>query len=484
MTGQILIVDGTATNRITLKVRLAAACYDALTARTAAEAMAILQRGGPSLVLVGGAVADSDPITLCAQITAMRPGLPIVVTVPEPLRLAALRAGAAAVMDAPLDEMNLFARIRGLMRDQDADLAAPAHGMAEAQAEFDLGLSDPGLSDRGLSDLGLADDGMRYGSPSSIVVIADGPAAGMAWRHALTGRVDAHLRISDPERALAEAALGTVPDLYLIAADIAQPGDGLRLLSELRSRRHSRDSAFAIMLSGDRQDMMSVALDLGAGDVLPLQLSSAALADEAGLRLLSLIRRKRGADARRAAAESERRLARLDPLTGLPNRRYALPRLHALCRQGPAGGGRCAAIAIDIDRFKMVNDGYGHATGDAVLVAVAERLQAAMPASGFIARMGGEEFLAVLPDADGATAARIAERMRDAVSAAPIPLDGRDAGLALRITISAGVALLDDSTEGTAAAVARMMENADDALLRAKRSGRDRMIVSGLEAAA
>lgn len=467
MSGQILVIDGTATNRITLKVRLAAACYDALTARTAAEAVAILQRCRPSLVLIGGPVPDGDRITLCAQIAAGWPGLPVVMSVAQDERVAALRAGAAAVLDTPLDEMNLFARIRGLMRDLGAEPAALAPGMAEAQAEFDLGGA-------------MGPDAQR--EPPSIVVIAEDAVAGMAWRHALASRIEAQLRISDPERALAEAAVGAVPDLYLIAADIAQPGDGLRLLSELRSRRHSRDSAFAIMLAPGRQDMMSVALDLGAGDVLPTQAVTAAIADEAGLRLATLVRRKLGADARRAAAESERRLARLDALTGLPNRRYALPRLNALCAGGGAGR-RCAVVAVDIDRFKVVNDGYGHAVGDAVLVAVAERLQGVVPAPGYMARMGGEEFLAVLPDTDESGAARIAERMRAAVSGEPIRLSGRDAGLALRITISAGVASLPYGVAG-AAAVAAMLEQADDALMRAKRAGRDRLIVSGLEAAA
>ena len=467
MSGQILVVDGAATNRITLKVRLAAACYDPLTARTGAEALSILARSRPLLVLIGGPTADMSAIELCALCVATAPAVPVLIVAPHQDRVAALSAGAAAVLDSPMDEMNLFARIRGLMRDQGG---APAHavsGFAETQESFDLGMPDPGVS------------------VPSLLLIADDAATALAWRRALTPRLAADLRIADPERALAENALGQVPDLYMIAADIAQQGDGLRLLSELRSRRGSRDAAFAVVLSAGRQDMMSVALDLGAGDVLPATLTARDVADEAALRLSALIRRKRSADGQRAAAERERSLARIDPLTGLPNRRFALPRLTELCTGGRGPDRPCAVVAIDIDRFKMVNDQYGHAAGDAVLAAVARRLSATVPAPGFIARIGGEEFLAVLPDLDETAATALAGRMRAAVSDQPIPLPGRDAGAALRVTVSAGVASL-----GSAAGVepgaraALLLEGADDALLRAKRAGRDRLAVWGLGVAA
>lgn len=461
MEGQILVVDGAATNRITLKVRLAAACYDPLTARTGVEALAVLARCRPSIVLIGGPPGDMDAIDLCARIGAEAPGLPVVIAVPQQQRIAALKAGAAAVLDMPLDEGGLFARIRGLMRDRHAGSAAVHRpGMAEEQQAF--------LPARGATQ-------------PSVLLIAGDPTAGMGWRHALAPRLAAQLRVADPERALAEAAVGLVPDLYLIAADMAQPGDGLRLLSELRSRRSSRDAAFALVLEPRRRDMMSVALDLGAGDVLVSTLAAADMADEAALRLSTLIRRKQSADGRRAAEERERSLAWIDPLTGLPNRRYALPRLVELCRRDE---GICTIVAIDIDRFKEVNDLYGHAAGDAVLSEVAARLDGIVPAPGFVARVGGEEFLAVLPEFTGAEAAALTARMRARVSDMPILLPGREGGPQLRITISAGIASLRPGAEDPQARAGLLMERADDALLRAKRGGRDRLMISGVDAAA
>jgi len=228
--------------------------------------------------------------------------------------------------------------------------------------------------------------------------------------------------------------------------------------------------------------MTSVALDLGAGDVLLSTLPGDA-SDEAALRISSLIRRKLTADSCRAAEERERSLAWTDALTGLPNRRFALPRLVELCRRG-SDDAPCTVVAIDIDRFKEVNDRHGHAAGDAVLCEVAARLERVVPAPGFVARVGGEEFLAVLPDTCEAEAAALTRRMREAVSTALIPLTGRDAGGGLRITISAGVASLGPGMQEPQARAAALLERADDALLQAKRSGRDRLMIASVNAAA
>ena len=509
--GPILVVDGAATNRITLKVRLAAACYQPLTARTGAEALEALEGARPSMVLIGGAPGDMDAIELCRRITAGS-AVPVVMTVPQERRIAALEAGAAAVLDMPIDEMALFARIRGLMRNQLAGVAG--HG----------GAHGPGLAE--------GQQPFRHEAaprPYTALLIAGDAGAGLGWRHALLPRLSAHLRIADPERALAEAAMGMVPDLYLVAADMMQPGDGLRLLSELRSRRSSRNAAFAVVLDPARLEMMSVALDLGAGDVLTSGFTGGKAADEAALRLTALIRRKLAADAQREAAERERSLAWIDPLTGLPNRRFALPRLAEHC-QGGSGRPGCAVVAMDIDRFKEVNDRYGHAAGDAVLAEIAARLERCVPAPGFVARVGGEEFLTVLPGLAETEAAELAQIMRAQVSGTAVHLPGRDPGLALRITLSAGVAchgagpgggghsggacgVGSQAGEGHAsliqpgeshagrphagegqpwashpdtgrAAAAALLERADAALLRAKRRGRDRLMVWREEAAA
>lgn len=461
MSGQILVVDGSATNRITLKVRLAGACYDPLTCRTGAEALAILSRARPTLVLIGGEPGDMGATQLCSRIAAACPGLPVLMAVPPEDRVAALRAGAAGVLETPTDEMNLFARIRQLMRDQNETASRwPTPGLAEDQAEFTFAA--------------------RATVPAaSVLVVAADASVAVGWRQALAPRLDAQLRVADPERALTEAAVGLAPDLYLIVGNAGLPDDGLRMLSELRSRRSSCTAGFAVVLAPERQHMMSVALDLGAGDVLPATPGDPGFAEEAALRLSALIRRKRSADRHRQAAEHELSLARVDPLTGLVNRRIALPLLAEIC----AAGRSCAVVTLDIDRFKGVNDIHGHAAGDVVLSEVAARLDAIVAAPGFVARMGGEEFLVVLPDGSADEAEAVACDLCHAVSDSAIALS--PGGTRLRTTVSAGLARRSAGGPGDGRArAAALLARADQALLDAKRSGRNRLIVASLDAAA
>ncbi|HRO16044.1 MAG TPA: diguanylate cyclase, partial [Paracoccus sp. (in: a-proteobacteria)] len=437
-------------------MRLNAACHDTLSAQTGAEAMACLLRGTPDLVLIGGTPSDMGPVELCRRIAARSPGPPVMMLVDPGQQVEALRAGAAAVLNAPADELTLLARLRSLLRDNRSPsplTESRGGGLAEEAAPFVMG-----------------------GAPCAaggIMLVTDHPATGLAWRQILAARLREPIRLRDPDRALAEAASGQVADLYIIAADIQQTGDGLRLLSELRARPLSRDAAFAVLLRPERGEMATVALDLGAGEVLPCH-PAATAAEEAALRIAALIARKRLADQHRRNDEIERSLARADPLTGLANRRAVLPHLQRLCAGAGHEGGRFAVIALDIDRFKRVNDRHGHAAGDRVLTTVAARLRAAVEPPGFVARMGGEEFLAVIPGADAATAAAIARRMRHEVAATPVPLPALAGGDSLTITLSAGVA----TCEGHDAEMESLLERADRALRGAKASGRNCLMVA------
>ncbi|WP_372394334.1 diguanylate cyclase [Azospirillum sp. HJ39] len=154
-----------------------------------------------------------------------------------------------------------------------------------------------------------------------------------------------------------------------------------------------------------------------------------------------------------------------DPLTELPNRRHMIERLDAeLCRIGRSGGG-FALIMLDIDHFKQINDAFGHAAGDHVLVEIAGLLRRNLRGHDLCARWGGEEFLVLLPDADRTQAETVAEKLRGLVARQPIVHRGH--GIA--ITLSLGVAA--HRPGGTTDAC---IQAADDALYVAKRAGRNR----------
>jgi diguanylate cyclase (GGDEF)-like protein/PAS domain S-box-containing protein len=157
-----------------------------------------------------------------------------------------------------------------------------------------------------------------------------------------------------------------------------------------------------------------------------------------------------------------------DPLTGLYNRRGLDLRAAAMLRRAGAGGRLPAWIMVDIDHFKMVNDRYGHDSGDMVLKAVASALHAAARDDDVVARLGGEEFVLLLPGANGQAAGVVAERLRQAVEAMVVDA----AGHAIGVTASIGVAL-----QARDEAPSSVLERADSALYRAKREGRNRVVV-------
>jgi len=154
------------------------------------------------------------------------------------------------------------------------------------------------------------------------------------------------------------------------------------------------------------------------------------------------------------------RLARTDPLTGLGNRRDLDEGLAQAVAQA---GARCGVILADVDHFKGINDRYGHATGDAVLVACADLLRGILPPGARLGRWGGEEFMVLCPEADGATVRALAEAMRRRVEETPFPAVGD-------LTCSFGVAELraGDSVDA-------LLSRVDLALYEAKRNGRNRV---------
>ena len=167
-------------------------------------------------------------------------------------------------------------------------------------------------------------------------------------------------------------------------------------------------------------------------------------------------------------AEFER-LAYLDRLTGLPNRRYLERQL-----VDRTAGGRDrsqAVLAIDLDGFKPVNDMHGHAIGDRVLTAVARRIASVVNERGILARVGGDEFVAIMPLKDGqqrAQARVIAEDIRNALDAYPVELEG----LSFRVGCSVGVAIVPEDAKSLVGAIVV----ADAALYEAKRAGRNRVV--------
>lgn len=463
MTARILVADGVATTRITLKVRLSAACYDVATASRIAQIPELIDQTQPDLIILGSGFGEDVAIELCARLAEDRQtrGIPILMLVRSASRLAALQAGASAALDPEINDQMLLARVRGMLRDCDAPVGLDL-GMAEAGPSFD-----------------------ETALPH-IVLVTDNPARSQRWRQLLSDRIEARFDIRNPEEALSGVRLGRSADLYLICADLETRGDGLRLLSELRSRQGSRDAGFVIAIGRDRDEMAAIALDLGAGDVLPDSLGGPEEIDAAAMTLRMQLSRKSRSDRHRAEVRRHMIWAMTDPLTGLYNRRYALPKLSDIARDAMLNGQDFSVLAMDLDHFKAINDRFGHGAGDAVLSTVAQRITRVLGNRGLAARLGGEEFMAVICPCDAQQAQVMAERMRLAIQDTPVGLPALSGGGQVRITVSVGVVTVcaPDGEVWPDHLARDTLERADRALLAAKARGRNRVVISHREHAA
>jgi two-component system cell cycle response regulator len=161
-----------------------------------------------------------------------------------------------------------------------------------------------------------------------------------------------------------------------------------------------------------------------------------------------------------------------DELTGAHNRRYLFRRLAEEITRARQSGAPLSVFIFDIDRFKQVNDMYGHAEGDRLLKEIAKTAAQAVRDIDLVARLGGEEFAVILPGTNIADALTIAERVRTGIEALGYVTQG---GVALTTAVSAGVAALDENRQTPA----QLLAAADACLLEAKRAGRNRSIAAG-----
>ena len=167
--------------------------------------------------------------------------------------------------------------------------------------------------------------------------------------------------------------------------------------------------------------------------------------------------------------ELEVSLYNIDPLTGVPGRVEMLGKIREQQEYVTRGVHSCVVAMLDVDRFKSVNDTYGHPTGDNVLVEICRHAQANLRPYDMMFRYGGEEFVLCLPDRDLAPGRDVCERLRGAL--AELEHRGND-GKPFAVTVSIGVAALE-----AGASVETAIDRADQALLVAKKSGRDKVVV-------
>jgi two-component system cell cycle response regulator len=262
--------------------------------------------------------------------------------------------------------------------------------------------------------------------------------------------------------AAVELCRALKPDAVLL--DIEMPGlNGHEVLSRIKCDAELQDIPVVFLTGRTSADDLVAGLRAGAHDYLRKPFEPTELIARVG----GAVHVKQLQDElRRRNAELEE-VARIDPLTGIYNRRHLNDQLAVLSKASRRQGTPLALILFDVDHFKRVNDTFGHSVGDRALRECAGRISDATRAPGLVGRWGGEEFIVILADTTLEASHIVAERIRRSIGDTPVSVGD----LLLTLTVSGGCAAAHDGD------VDALIYRADAAMYRAKSSGRDRIVV-------
>lgn len=453
MTARVLIVDDVPANLKLLDAKLTAEYFDVFKALSGPEAIEAAKEQQPDIILLDVMMPGMDGFEVCRRLKGMpeTEHIPVVMVtaLDQPKdRVQGLEAGADDFLTKPLNDLALFARVRSLVR---LKMVTDELRMREATGQR-------------IGALGAGTGGaFLMTEPGRILAIDDRPTSlkriteTLASEHTVT--------IAETQEELLQLANSGNFDLHIVSLTL-QEYDGLRLCSQLRSLETTRQTPILVIVEEGDTGRLVRALDMGVNDYLVRPVER----NELVARARSQLRRKRYQDYLRDKFQQGLELAITDGLTGLYNRRYMEGHLATLVDDAVNTGKPVALLIFDIDYFKPVNDTYGHQAGDEVLKEFAGRIAANVRGIDLACRLGGEEFVVVMPDTDLAYAMTVAERLRQCIALRPFRLN--DEGQTLDVTVSVGIAV----TEGAKDTAAKLLGRADQGLYRAKRDGRNRVV--------
>jgi two-component system, cell cycle response regulator len=456
MSARILVVDDILPNVKLLEAKLSSEYFDVIIATDGVKALEIVRNELPDLVLLDVMMPGMDGFEVCERIKAdpRTTHIPVImVTALSEVqdRVRGLKAGADDFLTKPVKDLALFARVRSLLR---LKMLMDEWRMRAATGE-QLGAIEPNASPLAVSP-----------EHASVLLIDDNPNNVRRIEETLREAGHAVKRGASPEDAMA-TALQRDFDLVIVNLHLSN-FDGLRLCSQLRSHELTRQTSILLLIESEDTARLAKGFELGVNDYLVAPIDR----NELLARSHTQIRRKRYQDALRANFQRSLSLALTDSLTGLYNRRYLEAHLGNLMTRVLGGGKPFALLMIDIDHFKRINDEYGHATGDEVLRELGDRLAHSVRNFDLVARMGGEEFVVVMPDASSNVALAVAERLCQRVAQKPFTV-AHPAGQ-IDVSVSIGCAAASGEDEKPE----NLLRRSDDALYRAKRAGRNCVVVA------
>ncbi len=452
MTARVLVVDDVPANVKLLEARLSAEYFDVTTAGSGKEALAICERAECDVVLLDVMMPDMDGFEVCkrlkSNIATHHIPVVIVTALDQPSdRVKGLDAGADDFLTKPVSDVALIARVRSLSR---LKMMTDELRM-RAVTSREIGIESPERD-------ALAEAGRN----GRVLTVDDRPGLSERIQAMLAGEHTVDIQ-PDPTEALFHAAENNY-DLVVVSLDL-ENFDGLRLCSQLRSLERTRNVPILAIAEGDNNARLVRALEIGVNDYLVRPFDK----NEMRARARTQIRKKRYTERLRDNVQLSIEAAITDALTGLYNRRYMETHVGTLVDQALTRGKPLSVLILDIDYFKSINDTHGHDAGDDVLQDFAIRIRKSIRGIDLACRYGGEEFVVVMPETDMAVATMVAERLRRRIASEPFPI--QKGARSIEVTISIGIAGLGPNDNAAA-----VIKRADQALYRAKRDGRNRVV--------
>lgn len=454
MSARILVVDDILPNVKLLEAKLSAQYYDVITAFNGEEALEKAANDSPDLILLDIMMPGIDGFETCKRLkanpkTAHIPVVMVTALTDATDRVRGLEAGADDFLSKPVNDTALFSRSRSLLR---LKMTIDEWRVRESAAAT-LGME----GSETISDVKPVQN-------TNVLIVED--RAFEAEKFSETVRRDSHNpTVAESGIKAMELLMANNYELILVSLNLAKE-DGLRFCSHLRSNEKTRSTP--VIMVGQDEDMPRIAqgLDMGLQDYIIRPVDR----NELLARTRAQLRRRRYQELLRQNYEQSLSMALIDALTGLYNRRYLMVHLEKLLQKNLFTRKMLAVLLFDIDHFKSINDTHGHAAGDEVLKIFSERISTGLRPIDMVARLGGEEFVVILPDIDRRQVEIIAERLRSNVAETPFVVAGVDNGLP--VTVSIGVALIDAEMVKPEEA----LERADKPLYEAKEAGRNRVV--------
>lgn len=455
MTARVLIVDDIPANVKLLEARLSSEYFDVITAVDGPSALELIEKESPDIVLLNVMMPDMNGFEVCEKVkanprTAHIPIVMVTALSETKDRIHGLEAGADDFLTKPVNDKALLARVRNLTRLK--MMMDAFRSRAETYEQLGLEYGMPAIS-------------REDASKANVLVIEDNAASADRIRETLQTHVDDDVTIFEDGTVAIDSALEDSYELVILSMDLLKE-DSLRLVAQLRAREELRNLPILVLVEEHEQEILAKAFEVGVHDYLVRPIESSELI----LRSRTQIRHRRYQERLSSDYRDSLAMAVTDSLSGLYNRRYLETHLPRMIGEAIHDMKALTLMMIDVDHFKEVNDRYGHSTGDEVLKEVAKRIRENVRSFDLVTRLGGEEFIVVMPDCSMQFVRATAERVRAGLSDRTIVV-GSDEHIT--VTVSLGCAQI----VGPSDTAEKLLKRADSAMYKTKALGRNKVWV-------